>query len=83
MKTLLLSLILLFSSSVAFAHTNGYACVDGYLYKPDGNKTYVGDSDCKEAKLGGGYACVDGYLYKPDGNKTYVGDSACQEAKLG
>lgn len=32
---------------------NGYACVDGSLYRLKGDNTYVGSSACATAKIGG------------------------------
>lgn len=44
---------LMFVSTVGFSAAKiGFACVGGYLYSPDGSKSYVGSSDCDSANLG-------------------------------
>lgn len=86
MKLIIVALISLISPLTAFAdnaYGPGYACVAGYLYKPDGKYESVGASACASAKLGNGYACVAGYLYKQNGTYESVGAAACSNANLG
>ena len=52
-------------------HEPRYFCYDGYLHLPNGDRVYVGESDCRTAVLGEFYACVDGYLFGPNNLRDY------------
>jgi hypothetical protein len=67
--------------SVNSARADGFVCVAGVLYKPDGSETYVGAGACETAKVFGRIACVAGTIWLADGRSTYVGVDACKTAK--
>lgn len=89
MKNISLVLLLLISTSSFAAIDSHYVCVNGYLYKPSGEKEFVGEGVCSDMNVNEiaetkfptkNYACINGYVIKPNGEKDWYGSNVCETA---